>query len=138
MSFWHFLLIAFFVLRAPAQAETREPAPEPLGASAPGYFRYPALSDDGLVFTAEGDLWRVGVRGGEAVRLTTHPGEESHAAVSPDGTRIAYSASFEGPTEVYVAKLDGSSPTRLTYEADNAIVTGWTADGDVLYATRRH
>ncbi len=138
MHFWHFLLIVFFALRVPAQAQTREPVAEPLRSSAPGYFRFPALSDDGLVFTAEGDLWRVGVRGGEAARLTTHAGEESHAAVSPDGTRIAYSASFEGPTEVYVSKIDGSAPTRVTYEADTAIVAGWTADGDILYATRRH
>ncbi|AMY11908.1 Tricorn protease [Luteitalea pratensis] len=107
--------------------------------SGPGYFRYPTLSDNGIVFTAAGDLWRVGIRGGEATRLTTKAGEESHAAVSPDGTQVAFSATFDGPTEVYVQRLiDGALPVRLTYEIDGAIVVGWTTDGAVLYTTRRH
>ena len=122
----------------PAQADTR-PQPKLHDADlARGYFRYPALTDDGIIFTAEGDLWRVPLRGGDATRLTTQTGEEAHAAVSPDGTQVAFSASFEGPTEVYVMRLDGAPPTRLTYEGDSAIVTGWTPDGDIIYATRRH
>ena len=115
--------------------EARADAP----AAAAGYFRFPSLSDDGIVFTAGGDLWRVGVRGGEATRLTTKPGEEAHAVVSPDGTQVAFSAAFEGPTEVYVQALsEGAEPRRLTFEVDVATVVGWTPDGDVLYATRRH
>ena len=110
-----------------------------VAGSRPGYFRYPTLADDGIVFTAEGDLWRVGVRGGDATRLTSKPGEEHHAAVSPDGTQVAFSATFDGPTEVYLQRLsDDATPVRLTYEIDGATVVGWTADGAVLYATRRH
>jgi tricorn protease len=32
--------------------------------------------------------------------LTTHPAEESRPSFSPDGRILAYSASYEGPTEV--------------------------------------
>ncbi len=139
MYSWHFLLFLFWVLLAPAHADTRPaPAASPT-ADSHGYFRFPALSDDGIVFTAEGDLWRVALRGGDATRLTTLAGEEAHAAVSPDGTQVAFSAAFEGPTEVYVMRLDGTGlPVRLTYEIDTAIVTGWTPSGEVLYTTRRH
>jgi tricorn protease len=57
-----------------------------------GYDRFPAIHGDTLVFTAEGDLWRAGVRGGVAQRLTSHPGEARRAAISPDGKTLAFSA----------------------------------------------
>ena len=47
----------------------------------PGYYRFPAISGDTIVFTAEGDLWTVGSKGGPARRLTSNPGQESHAAI---------------------------------------------------------
>ena len=103
-----------------------------------GYYRFPALSNDTSVFTAEGDLWQVGIQGGPARRLTTHPGEETHAAFSPDGRTLAFSANYEGPTEVYTMPAAGGLPTRRTFEGGNALVTGWTPDGKVIYSTRRY
>lgn len=105
-------------------------------AAAEGYYRYPTLRGDTLVFAAEGDLWRVPLAGGQATRLTSHPGEESHAALSPDGTRVAFSARYEGAAEVYVMPLAGGRPERLTWEGRWARVVGWTDDGRVLYRTR--
>jgi tricorn protease len=102
-----------------------------------GYYRFPALSGDTIVFTAEGDLWRVGASGGIAQRLTSHPEEESRPAISPDGRTVAYSASYEGPVEVYTLPLDGGVPARQTYDASRAAVVGWTPAGEILYATRR-
>lgn len=103
--------------------------------SAPGYFRFPAIHGDTIVFTAEGDLWRASTAGGAAHRLTSHPGLEFNAAISPDGQSVAFSAQYEGPTEVYVMPLAGGLPKRLTYEGENAQVRGWTPDGKILYAT---
>ncbi len=104
-------------------------------ADTPGYYRFPALSGEVLVFVAEGDLFRVPAAGGVAQRLTTHPGEESYPAISPDGRTVAFSASYEGPTEVYAMPLAGGLPTRLTWEGRQALVVGWTPDGKVLYRT---
>jgi tricorn protease len=104
-----------------------------------GYYRFPALHGDTLVFAAEGDLWRVDRRGGVATRLTTHPAEEAHPAISPDGKTIAFSAAYEGPVEVYTMPIDGGLPVRRTFEGEEgrtgAVVVGWTPGGEVLYAT---
>jgi len=103
----------------------------------PGYYRFPALSGDTVIFTAEGDLWSVSIKGGPARRLTSNPGEEAHAAISPDGKSVAFSAEYEGPTDVYTMPVDGGLPQRRTWD-DHATPVGWTPDGRVLYSTNRY
>lgn len=109
----------------------------PASAQSPqGYYRSPAIHHDTVVFTAEGDLWTVPVGGGQARRLTSHAGEEYRAAISPDGRTVAFTASYEGVSEVYAMPLGGGLPRRLTYEGGGAGVVGWTPEGRVLYASR--
>lgn len=100
--------------------------------AADGYYRFPAIRGDTVVFTAEGDLWTVAASGGSARRLTSHPAEETRAAISPDGRRVAFSANYEGPTEVYVMPLAGGEPRRLSFDNGRTLSLGWTADGQVL------
>jgi len=96
-----------------------------------GYFRFPAIHGQNIVFTAEGDLWTVGVDGGTARRLTTIPARKSRG-VFTDGATIAFSASYEGPTEVYTMPAAGGLPKRRTFDGGTANVTGWTPDGRIL------
>lgn len=107
-----------------------------VSAQSPGYFRFPTIHHDSVVFTAEGDLWRVSAQGGVAQRLTTHPAEESRAAISPDGTQLAFTASYAGTDEAYVMPLGGGSPQRISFENSRALVLGWSGQGEVLYATQ--
>lgn len=100
-----------------------------------GYFRSPDLQDDTLVFTAEGDIWLADVETGQTQRLTTHPAEELHAEISPDGQWIAFSANYEGATEVYVIPRIGGLAKRLSYENAVAVVQGWTPQGEVIFST---
>ena len=102
-----------------------------------GYYRDPAIHGDTVVFTAQGDLWKVGISGGQAHALTFHAGQEMHAAISPDGKTVAFTASYEGPNEVYIMPLAGGLPKRLTYQG-GATVVGWTPDNRVLYATGQY
>jgi len=119
------LILVAMVVPGSSQQQTR------------GYYRFPAIHGQQIVFTSEGDLWQVSLVGGTARRFTTHPGEETRAAFSPDGQTIAFSANYEGPTEVYTMPAAGGLPRRRTFEG-NANVVGWTPDGKILYATRRY
>ncbi len=107
----------------------------PALAGVRGYYRFPAIHGDTVVFTAEGDLWTVAVTGGVAQRLTSHLAEESHAAVAPDGTTVAFAAAYEGPVEVYTMPLAGGVPTRRSFEGGPSYPVGWSGDGRLLYTT---
>ncbi len=45
--------------------------------------RFPAVGGDKIVFSYAGDLYSVDIDGGAAVRLTSHPGYECFARISP-------------------------------------------------------
>src|SRR5579863_6627618 len=97
-----------------------------------GYYREPAIHGKTIAFVAEGDLWTVGVNGGVARRLTSHPGEESQSRISPDGRLIAFAAEYEGPTEVYTMPLEGGPPTRRTFAAEPSVPVAWTPGGGLI------
>lgn len=101
----------------------------------PGYYRHPAVRGDTVVFTAEGDLWRVPVAGGTATRLTTHPGEELQAAISADGRRVAFVASYDGVPDVYVMPMAGGLPKRISADLGSVFVHCFTPDGRIAYST---
>jgi tricorn protease len=103
----------------------------------PGYYRYPAIYGDTLIFTAEGDLWSVSTKGGAARRMTSDPGKEVYPAISPDGKTVAFSAEYEGPLDVYTMPVEGGLPQRRTWDG-NAVVAGWTPDGRILVRTQRY
>jgi tricorn protease len=109
-----------------------------LAAGRTGYYRHPAVHKNTVVFVSEGDLWSVDIGGGPARRLTTHHGMETSPAVSPDGSTLAFSAQYEGPTEVYTMPLAGGLPVRRTFAGQASTVVGWTPDGRILYATQRY
>lgn len=106
-----------------------------LANAAEGYYRFPALAGNTLVFTAEGDLWVAGLNQPQARRLTTHPAEETMAALSKDGKYVAFVANYEGANEVYMLPIEGGLAKRLTFEQAQVKVHGWTASGEVLYST---
>ena len=101
-----------------------------------GFYRFPTIRGNTIVFAAEGDLWVVGVEGGMARRLTSHPAQESDPILSPDGRTVAFTARYEGPAEVYTMPIDGGVPVRRTVEAEASIATTWSPSGDLVYTTQ--
>ncbi|MBC8105500.1 MAG: PD40 domain-containing protein [Anaerolineae bacterium] len=111
---------------------------QPAHAAVQGYYRFPTVSGDQIVFMCEGDLWKVSTAGGAAMRLTSHPGTESLPRLSPDGKMIAFSADYQGNGDVYVMPSDGGEPKRLTFHPSQEQCAGWTPDGKyVIYRARR-
>ncbi len=112
--------------------------------------RFPAIFKKQVVFTYGGDLYTVSTQGGIARKLTSHKGYEMFPRFSPDGKSIAFTAQYDGNTEVYLIPSDGGEPLRLTYTATldrddigdrmgpNNIVMTWTPDGNyIVYRSRK-
>jgi tricorn protease len=104
-------------------------------AGTAGFYRFPTISGETVVFAAEGDLWAVSLTGGLARRLTSHAAEETDPVISPDGQTLAFTARYEGPAALYTMPLSGGAPVRRTYDGDNAVATTWTPDGRLVYTT---
>lgn len=94
------------------------------------FMRYPTIHKDKIVFSYEGDLWAVGGSCPSAVRLTSAPGTEIAAKLSPDGKWVAFTASYDGPQSVYVMPAEGGAPRRLTFTPGAAFAVGWTPDSE--------
>ncbi|HZP59578.1 MAG TPA: PDZ domain-containing protein, partial [Opitutaceae bacterium] len=79
--------------------------------------RFPATNGRAIVFSYAGQLYTVGWDGGVARRLTDGPGYAMFPRFSADGAQLAFTAQYDGNTEVYVMPADGGVPKRLTYTA---------------------
>ncbi|MCI4666647.1 MAG: hypothetical protein MRZ79_00695, partial [Bacteroidia bacterium] len=91
-----------------------------------GYYRFPAINGNTVVFTSEGDLWKYDIESKQSLRLTTHHGQETHASISPDGQLIAFNGQYEGPSEIYLLSINGGIPQRLTFDGGTNRMYGWT------------
>jgi tricorn protease len=99
----------------------------------------PAISHGRIAFIYSEDLWIANADGSEPKRLTVDEGIESNPVFSPDGKMIAFSAQYEGNTDVYEIPAEGGIPKRLTWHPANDIVRGFTPDGKaVLFASPRN
>ncbi len=102
----------------------------------PRLMHYPAIHGDTLVFTYAGDLWVSTTQPGSiARRLTSQVGGATRPKISPDGTQIAFTASYEGLGGIYVMPIEGGEPKRLTFEPVGASAMGWTPDGKIAYTS---
>lgn len=101
-----------------------------------GYYRYPTIAQNRIIFVCEDDLWSVAAAGGVASRLTVTPGQCITPRLSPDGKWIAFFADDEGHLELYVMPASGGPPQRLTYfGATMGAVSTWSTDSTTIYFT---
>ena len=99
--------------------------------------RQPTLSKSHVVFVYANDLWKASLNGGTAIRLTSDIGYESLPHFSYDEKWIAFSAQYDGNTDVYVIPAEGGEPQRLTFHPGGDFVQGWTSDGKIVFRSGR-
>ncbi|MCL4407855.1 MAG: S41 family peptidase [Thermotogae bacterium] len=100
-----------------------------------GYYRFPNIHDEKIVFVCEDDLWLTNVRGEVPRRLTSNLGEVTTPYFSPNGKWIAFTGREEGNPEVYVMPSSGGKEKRITYLGSTACsVAGWHNDR-IIFAT---
>ena len=108
-----------------------------LAAAAPSaaqtkLLRFPDIHGDRVVFSYAGDLWFASTAGGQATRLTAHPGLELFPRFSPDGSQIAFTGQYDGDEQVYVIPAAGGVPRQLTYyPARGPLAPRWGYDNQV-------
>ncbi len=110
-----FVLLVFFCSQLLALQEAR-------------FMQYPDIHNNIIVFTYQGDLWEVDVAGGIASRLTSFPGNEYSAKISPDGQWIAFTGTYDGSTNAYVMPSTGGEPKRITFLPGSVQTVAWTPD----------
>jgi len=101
----------------------------------------PTLTPDGntVIFSFEGDLWKVSSNGGDAFRLTAMDGTETNPSVSPDGKWLAFSSNQYGNNDVYVMPLHGGEITQLTFHQAGDRVSSWNWDSKAInFTSGRH
>ena len=140
------LVLAFAGLALLARPLLSEPSPSPDDTR---LLRFPATNGRQIVFSYADQLYTVGIEGGVARRLTNGPGYAVFPRFSPDGKELAFTAQYDGNTEVYLMPADGGIPRRLTYTATlarddlgdrmgpNNIVMAWkNTSAEILFRSR--
>ncbi|MBM3844102.1 MAG: protease [Verrucomicrobia bacterium] len=92
------------------------PAAQP-AAEETRLLRFPATDGSSVVFSYAGQLYTAPLAGGVARRLTDGPGYAIFPRFSADGAHLAFTAQYDGNTEVYVMPAAGGVPKRLTTSA---------------------
>jgi TolB protein len=70
--------------------------------------------------------------GSNLQRLTYDSSSEKCPAISPDGTRIAFSSNRHGTYDLFVMDLEGGNVQRLTDSAEDELMPEWAPDGSKI------
>lgn len=118
-----------------------------LTAHTPGMNPYPITGEDAYICVrtnaqSQPEIWKVNNKTGVEECIVSDPTRGfTSPVVSPDGLWMAFVGSsmieHEGSrywnTDIYAARLDGTSMTQLTYHAADDLSPVWSRDGKYIY-----
>ena len=93
-----------------------------------------------VVFDLLGHIYRLPVKGGQALSLTQNSGMamNTHPRISPDGQEIAFVSDRCGQDNLWVMAADGSSPKPVFADMNARVAEPtWSPDGRQILVTRR-
>ena len=114
---------------------------QPIDGIEPDDFGHPRLSPDGKRFStmANGDAWVFETLNGRRTRLTRNTQTTGMPVWSPDGSRVAYTSSRGGRSDIWVQTADGGGEPERVTSAEGAEIwfpSSWSPDGNTLAVTR--
>jgi len=115
----------------------RNGAPQPLAAP-PHAYQHPRLSPDGRraavgIVEEESQVWMYDLSRETLTRFTFEGNSNRNPTWTPDGKRIAFESSKEGPQNVFWQSADGSGGLeRLTTSEHTQAPMSWSPDGQLL------
>jgi Tol biopolymer transport system component len=97
--------------------------------------RFSAARNGALVYQFHGNEQRLVWfdRSGREMASLAEPGEYQRPRVSPDGRRVAFDRLHNGAFDVWMADLDRSVETRVTFGVSSEGTGPWAADGRSLF-----
>jgi Tol biopolymer transport system component len=87
--------------------------------------------------TTQQDIFIGPLQGGQAIRITDDPGNDSDPNWSPDGSRIVFNSDRESDPQIYVMNANGTGQTQLTDVGANT-AADWSPDGtQIIFVSDR-
>jgi serine/threonine protein kinase/Tol biopolymer transport system component len=72
-----------------------------------------------------------------AARLTNYTGRQNSAAISPDGRSFAFVSDHTGTPDIWLRRVSGGAPSRVTDDAAEESDITFAPNGDSLFFNRR-
>jgi Tol biopolymer transport system component len=91
-----------------------------------------------IIFELLGDLYALPIEGGTAARITEGLAYDAQPRVSPDGQWIAFISDRDGADNLWIARIDGTEPRKLSSETQVPLLSPtWSPDGRYVLVSRR-
>ena len=82
------------------------------------------------------DIYKLDLRTGEEVRLTTHRDIDMYPQISPDGNEIVFVSNRDGDYDLYLMDINGENLRQLTRNLQTDRIPAWSPDGRwIIYSS---